>query len=246
MTIDLQGRVAFITGGAAGIGASIAAAFCEAGATVVLADLNLAAAEATAAALPDALAMRCDVADLAAVEAVVEAVLDRFGSIDVAVSNAGILGPMRPLETISERDFDRIMSVNLDGVWHVTRAVVPSMLAAGGGNIINVASVNGLRSAGNAAAYSAAKHAVLGLTKTAAIEYAAGGIRVNALCPGGVATPMLDVSSGSRLNEALTDVPAGRVAAPTEVAAAATWLASEDASYVTGHALVVDGGMLAG
>ena len=184
--------------------------------------------------------------DAAAVERAVEVALTTLGGLDVVVCNAGVLGPVTPMDQLSVEDFEQVMAVNVDGPWHVMRAAIPPMLAAGGGAIVNVASVNGLRTAANAAAYSASKHALVGLTKTAAIEYAAYGVRVNALCPGGVATTMLDTSIGASKSVALSDVPMARLAAPTEVADAAVWLASDDAAYVTGHALLVDGGLLAG
>ncbi len=236
---DLSGRVALVTGGAAGIGAAIVQAFLRSGATVLSADLVAAEQDGVESVL-------CDVTDAAAVERAVEVALTTLGGLDVVVCNAGVLGPVTPMDQLSVEDFEQVMAVNVDGPWHVMRAAIPPMLAAGGGAIVNVASVNGLRTAANAAAYSASKHALVGLTKTAAIEYAAYGVRVNALCPGGVATTMLDTSIGASKSVALSDVPMARLAAPTEVADAAVWLASDDAAYVTGHALLVDGGLLAG
>jgi NAD(P)-dependent dehydrogenase (short-subunit alcohol dehydrogenase family) len=245
----LEGKATLVTGGASGIGRATALAFARAGARIVVADVDTEGGEATAAAAradgADAGFVRCDVRSGAEVEALVAATVARFGRLDCAFNNAGIEGDLAPIGDTAEEVAARVLDVNAMGVWRCLHAELPRMAAQGGGAIVNTASVAGLIGAGGLAPYVASKHAVLGLTKTAALEYAPAGIRVNAVCPGVIQTPMLDRLAAARpgVVEALLAVkPMGRLGAPDEVAAAVVWLCSDAASFTTGHALTVDGG----
>ncbi len=249
MMRPLEGKATLVTGAASGIGRATALAFARAGARLVVADVDANGGEATAAAAraegADAAFVRCDVRSGADVEAVVTATVDRFGRLDCAFNNAGIEGDLAPIGETSEEVAARVLDVNLMGVWRCLHAELPRMAAQGGGSIVNTASVAGLIGAGGLAPYVASKHGVLGLTKTAALEYATSGIRVNAVCPGVIQTPMLDRLEAARpgVVEALLAVkPMGRLGSPDEVAAAVVWLCSDAASFTTGHALTVDGG----
>lgn len=229
----LAGKVALVTGGAAGIGRAIADLFAANGARVVTADLS------------DKADILCDVAKEAEVEAMVSAVIGRHGQLDIAVNNAGILGPLgKLLDDVDEAEWDRSMNVNLKGVFLCMKHELRAMTAAGGGAIVNLASVMGFLAAPKNPAYSAAKHGVLGLTKSAAVQYAGQGIRINAICPGMVDTGM---AATIVAEDALTDfprpfIPMGRAAAPFEIAQVALWLASDASSYLTGEAIGADGG----
>lgn len=245
----LDGKATLVTGGASGIGRATALAFARAGARVVVADVDVAGGEATAADARDAGGtmhfQRCDVRSGADVEHLVAHVIERFGRLDCAFNNAGIEGPLAPIADCDEAAAARVLDVNLMGVWRCLHAELPRMAAQGGGAIVNTASVAGLVGAGGLAPYVASKHGVIGLTKTAALEYATSGIRVNAVCPGVIQTPMLDRLAAARpgVVEALLAVkPMGRLGSPDEVAAAVVWLCSDAASFTTGHALTVDGG----
>ena len=249
MTRPLEGKATLVTGAASGIGRATALAFARAGARLVVADVDADGGEATAAAAraegADAAFVRCDVRSGADVEALVTATVARFGRLDCAFNNAGIEGDLAPIGETSEEVAARVLDVNLMGVWRCLHAELPRMAAQGGGAIVNTASVAGLIGAGGLAPYVASKHGVLGLTKTAALEYATSGIRVNAVCPGVIQTPMLDRLEAARpgVVEALLAVkPMGRLGSPDEVAAAVVWLCSDAASFTTGHALTVDGG----
>jgi len=182
------------------------------------------------------------------VDALVARAVARHGRLDCAVNNAGIEGVLRQTAEYPEEDFARVIQVNLLGVWRCLRGEIPAMLASSGGAIVNTASVAGLVGAGGLSAYVASKHAVVGLTRAAAIEYAKAGVRVNAVCPGVIDTPMVDRLSLEMptLREALLAMkPMGRLGRPAEVAEAILWLCSDAASFVTGHALAVDGGYVA-
>jgi NAD(P)-dependent dehydrogenase (short-subunit alcohol dehydrogenase family) len=228
----LEGKVALITGGAAGIGRAIADNFSAKGAIVVTADLS-----------EDA-DVRCDVASEAQVDAMVSSVIGRHGRLDIAVNNAGILGPFgKLLENVEEAEWDRALSVNLKGVFLCMKHELTAMSGQGGA-IVNIASVAGFLAAPKNPAYSAAKHGVLGLTKGAAVQYAARNIRINAICPGLVDTGMAATIAA---DDSMPDfpkpfVPMGRMAAPAEIAEVAAWLVSDNASYLTGEAIGVDGG----
>ncbi|MCE9579994.1 MAG: SDR family oxidoreductase [Deltaproteobacteria bacterium] len=251
-THDFSDKVALVTGGSAGIGLATARAFARAGARVVIAargvEAGRAACNAIMAAGGVASFVATDVRDEAAIIAAVAHARDAYGRLDLAVNCAGAGGDMAPLEHASQAVWDDVMAVNARGVWLSMRHEIPAMLAAGGGAIVNMSSIYGL--AGRAAhhAYVASKHAIVGMTRSVALEYAARGIRVNAICAGVTATP------GMRQAEAVVpEVVAGlvaehpmkRMATEDEIAATALWLCSAGAGYVTGTPLAVDGGFLA-
>jgi NAD(P)-dependent dehydrogenase (short-subunit alcohol dehydrogenase family) len=248
----LHGKAILITGGGGGIGRATALAFAQAGARLMLGDLDRAAAEATArlvvAAGGEAHALQCDVAEPAQVEALVQAALDRLGRLDCAVNNAGIEASQEGLARLPVATWERTLAVNLSGVFYCMRPEIAAMRTSGGA-IVNMASALGLVGFAGAAAYVAAKHGVIGLTKTAALEYATRGIRVNAVCPGFVATPMLEragVTTDPERQAVIADLHAmRRLGRPEEIAGAVLYLCSDAASFVTGEALVVDGGYTA-
>jgi NAD(P)-dependent dehydrogenase (short-subunit alcohol dehydrogenase family) len=236
MDYGLEGKVALVTGAASGIGKATAELLARNGARVVACDVN---------AGPDVVA--ADVTDGDAMRAVVAQAVDTHGRLDLAANCAGVGGGHGATHDYPEADFDRIVAINLRGTWLSMRAAIAAMLTTGGGAIVNVSSTLGLRGSPFAAPYSASKHGVLGLTRTAALEYAQQGIRVNAVCPGAIDTPMMDETferfPGFR--ETLTAyVPMGRMGGPEEVAGAIAWLCSDAASFVTGEALTVEGGLL--
>jgi NAD(P)-dependent dehydrogenase (short-subunit alcohol dehydrogenase family) len=250
MTGCLEGKRIVITGGASGIGRSAALACAKGGASVVVADVDGRGCESVAREIRSsggsALPGVCDVARSAEVEALFASAAEALGGVDGAFLNAGIEGRVALLGEYDEETFRRVLEVNVVGVWNCLRAVVPRM--DGRGSIVCTSSIAGLVGAGAFSAYVASKHAVLGLMKTAAIETAKSGIRVNAICPGVIETPMLDRLADARegLVEALLGMkPMGRLGTAAEVAEAAVWLLSDRASFVTGHALVVDGGYVA-
>jgi NAD(P)-dependent dehydrogenase (short-subunit alcohol dehydrogenase family) len=242
--------VALVTGAGAGIGRATALAFASAGAAVVVLDLDGAAAEETAALVRaaggEATAVRGDVTRSDDQEHAVAVAVDEHGGLDWAVNNAGITLHRKVLAAeIEEEEWRRVLDVNLTGVFLGMRHQIPAMLARGGGAIVNLSSVAGLVGSSAAdAAYSASKHGVIGLTKTAALDYAASGIRVNAICPGPVNTAM--VAGAAHMGDFFKSAsPMERIAEPAEIAAAAVWLCSAAASFLTGVALPVDGGYVA-
>jgi NAD(P)-dependent dehydrogenase (short-subunit alcohol dehydrogenase family) len=247
---SFAGKCVLVTGAASGIGRATALAFGRAEAAVVVADVAVDAGEATAAAIVaaggTAKFVRCDVTHAADVEAAVATAVARYGRLDCAFNNAGIEEEHKRLADSDEAMFDRMMAVNVKGVWLCMKHELRQMKAQGGGAIVNTASVAGLVGAPMHAIYAGTKHAVVGLTRSAAAEYGKSGIRVNAVCPAVIRTPMLEraVERDPRREDALVKIhPIGRIGEVDEVAAAVLWLCSDAASFVTGHALAVDGGM---
>lgn len=252
MAERLNGKVALVTGAGSGIGRAAALALASEGARVVLADICGETCDTTARAIAEAggqaLPVRCDVSVAADVEALVRDTLQTFGGLDCAFNNAGVEGAEASVDEYTEEDWDRTIATNLKGVWLCMKHEIPPMLERGGGAIVNGGSVASLIAFDGLAAYVTSKHGILGLTKTAALEYAERGIRVNAVCPGVVRTPMIDrFTGGSPEAEArfVAVEPMRRMGEPEEVARAVVWLCSDDASFVTGHGLVVDGGLVA-
>ena len=244
----LSGQVALVTGGAAGIGRATALAFAAAGVKVVVADLDSAGGEGTVEAIRqaggEALFIRCDVTRDAEVKALVEGCA-AYGRLDYAFNNAGIEIEQGKLADGNEAEFDAIMAVNVKGVWLCMKHQIPLMLAQGGGAIVNTASVAGLGAAPKMSIYAASKHAVIGLTKSAAIEYAKKGIRVNAVCPAVIDTDMFRrayEADPRKAEFAAAMHPLGRVGRVEEIAAAVLYLCSDNAGFTTGIALPVDGG----
>ncbi len=250
-------RVCLVTGGSSGIGRAVAEAFAREGAKVLVAGRREELGEKVAAGIREAGGqarfVRTDVARVSDVEAMVGAAVEEWGRLDCAVNNAAVEGPGLPLVDVSEEEFDHLMAVNLRGLWACLRAELRQMSRQRAGAVVNLSSINALVAAPMASVYSASKQGVLALTRTAAVEQADAGIRVNAVCAGPTRTPMLErvahrlsgEEAASILAESEQAVPMGRLGEPAEVASAVLWLCSEDASYVTGHALVVDGGLSA-
>jgi NAD(P)-dependent dehydrogenase (short-subunit alcohol dehydrogenase family) len=251
-TYDFTGQVALVTGASSGMGLTTAHAFAEAGAAVVLTDVNQDAlhdaTDALTAAGRQALAAPCDVSDEAAVAAAVRAGVDTFGRLDMAFNNAGIQAP--PTDAADEPAdlFDRVNAVNLRGVWACMKHELAQMRTQGSGAIVNCSSLGGLVGLPGRAAYHASKHGVIGLTRSAALEYAPRGVRINAVCPGTIATPMVtDMIEKGELDpaDAIANQPINRLGDASEIAAAVLWLCSPGASFVVGVALPVDGGYTA-
>lgn len=251
--LDFSGKVALVTGAAAGMGLATANAFAEAGAAVVLADYKedvvKAAAERLIAAGHKAIAISCDVSDDAQVAAMVDRTLREFGRLDAAFNNAGVMAHLAPTADSTREEWDRVIGINLRGVWSCMKQELQQMQRQGSGAIVNNASVGALGGNPGIGSYIASKHGVIGLTRTAALEYVRHGIRVNAVNPGLIDTQVgRDVFKGDDkvYADAANSVPMGRAGKPEEIAAAVLWLCSPGASYVAGQALTVDGGMTAG
>jgi NAD(P)-dependent dehydrogenase (short-subunit alcohol dehydrogenase family) len=248
-TYDFKGQVALVTGAGSGLGLAMAKAFAQAGAAVVLADRNKAALKAAAQALTaaghQAIGVVCDVTDEAQAAALVERTVATFGRLDMTYNNAGILGPMGDVTDETSQAFDEVNAVNLRGIWTCMKHELLQMRTQGSGAIVNCSSLGGLVGLAGRAAYHASKHGVIGLTKCAALDYATRGIRINAVCPGCIDTPMGDGVDPAAMNEFLRDQPIGRMGRPEEIASAVLWLCSPGASFVLGVALPVDGGFVA-
>jgi NAD(P)-dependent dehydrogenase (short-subunit alcohol dehydrogenase family) len=249
-----SGKVALVTGGASGIGRACAQLFAREGASVVVSDVAVEGGEETVRLIGEdggeASFVEADVSKALEVESLVRRALEAYGRLDYAFNNAGIEGRMATnTADYPEEDWDRVIAVNLKGVWLCMKHEIDQMLAQGGGSIVNNSSVEGLVGLQGTSAYAASKHGVVGLTKTAALEYAQSGIRVNAVCPGLIRTPMVERYTGgdaeTEAQWAAIFEPVGRMGSPDEVAEAVVWLCSEAASFVTGHAMAVDGGFVA-
>lgn len=246
------GKAVLVTGGAGGIGRAAALAFAQAGARVAVSDVNAAGGEETVGLITqaggEAIFVKADVSREAEVEALVAKTVAAFGRLDCAFNNAGIEEESKPLADCDEALFDRIMAVNVKGAWLCMKHEIRQMLKQGGGAIVNTASVAGLVGAPLQPAYAASKHAVVGMTKTAAAEYGKAGIRINSVCPGVIRTPMLEraIEREPRREKNIVKVhPIGRIGEADEIAGAVLWLGSDAASFVTGHQLAVDGGLTA-
>ncbi len=250
--MQLDGKISLITGGGSGIGRETAVLFANHGAKLAIADLDPVSGQETTQMIRDAggtaVFRQTDVSQAAQVENMVRYVVEAYGRLDIAFNNAGIEGaPVRTID-VTEEQFDRIMAVNAKGVWLCLKYEIQQMLRQGSGTIINTASVAGLIGAHSMPAYSASKHAVVGLTKTAAVEYARKGIRVNAVCPAVIRTPMVEraIEQLPQLEQgAIMNNPSRRLGTPREVAEAVLWLASEASSFTNGATLTVDGGLTA-
>jgi NAD(P)-dependent dehydrogenase (short-subunit alcohol dehydrogenase family) len=248
----VQGKVALITGGASGIGRATALIFAREGAKVAVADVNLEGCEQTAAMIKggggDAISIKCDFARTGAVQAMMNHVVGTYGRLDCGFNNAGVIPSGGRIGEIAEEDWDRVIAINLTGVWLCMKYELAQMMAQGSGVIINTASIMGLVGERRTGAYCAAKHGVVGLTKTAALEYAGRNIRVNAVCPGSTMTAMMQKTfeRDPRLEEAYKKShPLGRLGTPEDIGEAVMWMCSDQASFVTGLALPVDGGYTA-
>jgi len=250
--LSFAGKTALVFGGTAGIGRSAAIAFASAGANVFISGLGAAEGKEVEAEArsrgAEAVFMEADVTRESEVQAVVSAAAERFGRIHAAVNNAGIEGRFGPVQDLTEADFDRIISVNLKGIWLGLKYEIPHMLAHGGGAIVNTSSSAGVTGIANVAVYTASKHGVVGLTKATALELAQARIRVNAIAPGPVNTDLLKRMVGGHIDlSVIADhVPMRRISEPEESAQAILWLCSDAASFITGHTLVVDGGLTVG
>ncbi len=247
------GKVAFVTGAASGIGRATAMAFARQGARVVLADVSEQSNGETVRAIEEsggrALAVACDVTRSEDVRSALEKGIEAFGRLDFAFNNAGVEQPPTPTAEIDEAEWGRVVSVNLTGVFLCMKHEIPLMLEQGVGAIVNTSSGAGVKGFEGGSAYGAAKHGVIGLTRCAALDYAASNIRINAVCPGITDTPMIRRFTGDTpegRERVIAQEPVGRMGRPQEIAAAVTWLCSEEAAFVVGHTMVVDGGQTVG
>ena len=252
MNFSFPNKVALITGGASGLGRSTALAFAASGAKVVVSDMNEEGGLKTVKKIHvdggEAIFVKTDVADSEAVTDLIHSTVAEYGRIDFALNNAGIGGLMMPMHEYPDDAWRSVMDINLGGVWYCMKYEIQQMLTQGSGCIVNLASIAGLIGAPRLSAYAASKHAVVGLTKTAALEYVRHGIRINAICPGWTDTPMVrdSMSQDEHFADQLTaGIPARRLGKPEEIAAAVLYLCSEESAFMVGHTMVLDGGIVA-
>jgi len=251
--VNLEGKVVLVTGGASGIGRASAVAFARNGAKVAIADIDGRGGEETLGMIHqaggDAFFAGCDVSTVTDVRSVIDRTVAQYGRLDCAANIAAIEGTPRRIDQVPDDEFDRIIQINLRGVWLCMKYEIVQMLKQGGGGaIVNLASAAGLVGSVRSPAYGASKHGVVGLTKSVALQLAKEKIRINAVCPGGIATPMTEriaAAAGSTQAQIGSVHPLGRMGVPDEIAAAVLWLCSDEASFITGSAVPVDGGITA-
>jgi NAD(P)-dependent dehydrogenase (short-subunit alcohol dehydrogenase family) len=250
MEREFENKVAIVTGGSFGIGRATAIMFAQRGAKVAIVDWveDHEALNAIQQGGGEAIFIKCDVSKANDVQAMVEQTIQTFGRLDYAFNNAGIEGESAPTHEVTEENFEKVIGINLKGVWLCMKYQIPHMLRQGKGAIVNCSSIAGVIGFPGIPIYTASKHAVIGISKAAALEYATTGLRVNAVCPGVIQTPMIDrfIEKNKTTKEAMiSGEPIGRAGTPEEIAEAALWLCSDASSFVTGHALLADGGWVA-
>ena len=252
MARRFEGKVALVTGGAAGLGLATALVFAREGASVVIADVKEEAGQAAVQKITDtggkAIFVKTDVSRAEEVKMLIDKTVETFGRLDCAFNNAGIEGKSASTADCTEENWDRVININLKGLWLCMKYEIPQMLKQGGGAIVNMSSVAGLVGFEGMPAYCASKGGVIQLTKTAALEYARNGIRVNAVCPGGIETEMIErvATTSPEMKQNLINMhPVGRLGRPEEVADVVLWLCSDESSFVTGYPVAIDGGFVA-